>query len=123
MFWHDGEAYLVGRRNVSETGNYDLGMMAPTMTALTIRYQADYVAKPKRCALWRYVQEEDRIAYIMDLPSRGDTCFPSRIEGGSPGEIVIYNYSSDIEGDDVVWRVGQDNPTYIYRSVLRFTRR
>lgn len=123
MFWHDGEAYLIRRRNVTDTGHYDLEMMAPTMTALSVRYQAAYVATPKRCSLWRYVQDEDRIAYVMDLPSRGDTCFASKIEGVSGEELVIYNYSSDIDGEDVPWRVGQDGNTYIYRHVLRFEER
>ncbi len=122
MFWHDGEAYLIARRNVSETGFYDLGRTTGTMTARTIRYQTNYIGKAKRCALWRYVQGEQRIAYLMDLPSRGDTCFPAILRTTDPEEIVLYNYSSDIEGEDVAWARGQEDPTFIYRHVLRFTR-
>jgi len=123
MFWHDGEAYLVGRRNVTETGNYDLGTRDPNLQQSAIAFQLDYKVHTKRCALWRYVQGEDRIAYILDLPSRGDTCFAAKIDTSAPGELAIYDYSSDINGDDVSWTQGQGGPTYVYRHVLRFTPR
>lgn len=121
MFWHDGEAYLIGRRNVTETGRYDLGTPGATPTITTVRYQVDYSNSPKRCAVWRWVRDEDRIAYITDLPSRGDTCFPARIDTTDPNRIVLYNYSSDINGPDIAWNVGQEGPTFIYRHVLEFT--
>jgi hypothetical protein len=123
MFWHDGEAYLVGRRNVTETGNYDVMSERGDRLAMTFENQFQYVTAPKRCSLWRWVQGENRIAYILDLPSAGDTCFPGRLLGESPDEIVIYNYSSDPEGPDYAWNQGQIHPTNIYRHVLRFTRR
>ena len=123
MFWHDGEAYLVARRNVTETGNYDLMQRDGDFTARVVRYQLDYRNRPKRCALWRYVQAEDRIAFVTDLPSRGDTCFAQVLDGASPDERVLYNYSSPIDGPDVPWWQGQQGETRIYRHVLRFTRR
>jgi hypothetical protein len=123
MFWHDGEAYLVGRRNVTDTGHYDLMTGRGDRLNQTFENQREYVTTPKRCALWRWVQEERRIAFILDLPSRGDTCFPGYLEGASPGEIVIYNYSSPIDGPDYAWNQGQINPTHIYRHVLRFAPR
>jgi hypothetical protein len=123
MFWLDGEAYLVARRNVTETGAYDLGLRHLNRTAQTVQYQLAYGNTPKRCALWRYVPSEDRIAWLMDLPSRGDTCFPAMLRTDDPAEVVLYNYSSPVDGDDVSWRVGQRGPTNIYRHVLRFARR
>ncbi|MFO0557312.1 MAG: hypothetical protein U0269_04785 [Polyangiales bacterium] len=122
MFWHDGEAYLVGRRNLSPTGNYDL-MRPGDLTRRAIDNQVDYTRWPKRCSLWRYVQSEDRIAYVMDLPSRGDTCFAAIIALEAPGEFAVYDYSSDIEGPDLGWRQGQMGRTYIYRHHLRFAQR
>lgn len=125
MFWHDGEAYLVGRRNVTETGHYDL-MGGGTPAQHTTRNQLDYTAQPKRCAIWRYVQDEDRIAFILDLPSAGDTCFPAMIPGDAPDELVLYNYSSDIDDPATArweWRQGQQRNTYVYRHVVRFARR
>jgi hypothetical protein len=123
MFWHDGEAYLIARRNVTETGNYDLMTGRGDRLNQTFENQRGYVTTPKRCALWRFVQDEDRIAFILDLPSRGDTCFPGLLDGSAPGEKVVYNYSSPIDGADVPWNDGQSGPTNIYRHVLRFTPR
>jgi hypothetical protein len=123
MFFHDGEHYLVGRRNVTETGNYDLMTDERTHLRRALANQIAYRNAPKRCALWRYVPDEERFAFILDLPSRGDTCFPGRLEGARPDEIVLYNYTSDPEGADVPWGVGQEGPTYIDRHVLRFTPR
>jgi hypothetical protein len=80
----------------------------------------NYSLTPKRCALWRFVPGEDRIAFVLDLPSRGDTCFPAVLEGGEPGEIVVYDYSSPLEGPDLAWLRGQRGETRIHRHVLRF---
>jgi hypothetical protein len=122
MFWHDGEAYLIARRHLSPTGNFDL-MRPGDLTRRAIDNQVDYTRWPKRCALWRYVQGEDRIAYVQDLPSRGDTCFAAVLPLASPGEFAVYDYSSDIEGPDIGWREGQMGRTYLYRHHLRFTPR
>jgi hypothetical protein len=123
VFFHDGEVYLVGRRNVTATGEYDMGARDKTPAGTTLALQLDYRKAPKRCALWRVIPAEQRVAFILDLPSRGDTCFASRIDGASPDEIVLYNYSSDIDGADVSWGSGQNGPTFVYRHSLRFTRR
>ncbi len=124
LFRHDGEIYLLGRRNVTETGHFDLGLPGADVPALALRYQLDYRGKPKRCSLWRLVKGENRIAYVLDLPSRGDTCFPGHIEGAAPGEHIVYNYSSDVDSrEEPTWGQGQIGPTFIYRHVLRFTPR
>ncbi len=123
MFWHDGEAWLVARRNVTDDGHYDRRQTGLNRTAQSVQNQLAYGNTPKRCALWRYVQGEDRFAWVLDLPSRGDTCFPATLTTANPEERVIYDYSSPIDGDDVSWRVGQRGPTRIYRHLLRFTRR
>lgn len=123
MFWHDGEAYLFGRRNVTETGDFDLGRTGLTPAGQAASYQLEYKGTPKRCSLWRYVQGEDRFAYILDLPSRGDTCFAGVIEGATPDELVVYDYTSDPEGPDLSWGLGQAGKTYIYRHTVKFARR
>lgn len=120
MFWHDGEAYLIGRRNVTASGDFDLQKPAENRMQTALQYGIDYRAHKKRCSLWRYVQNEDRIAYVLDLPSKGDTCFASAIAGAAPDEIVVYNYSSDIDGNDVTWAEGQVSPTFIYRHTIKF---
>ena len=53
----------------------------------------------------------------LDLPSRGDTCFPEAVELGD--DLLLYNYSSDPEGPDVSWVEGQKAPTYIVRQIVR----
>jgi hypothetical protein len=118
VFEHDGEVYLVGRRNVTESGAYDLGQGSGLMR--TVRNELSYITAAKRCALWRWVPGEDRLAFVLDLPSRGDTCFPSAISGDTPNQVVLYDYSSDIAGPDLPWSAGQRRPTYVYRHVLTF---
>jgi hypothetical protein len=119
MFWHDGEAYLIARRNLNGNGDYDLGVGFGWLSR-TLWNQVNYSLTPKRTALWRYVQGEDRFAYIMDLPSRGDCCFPAVLEGERSDERIVYDYSCDIEGPDIAWLSGQRGETFIYRHVLRF---
>ena len=123
VFAYDGEIYLVGRRHLSPTGDYDNGTRDQKPSGTTLALQYDYLKYPKRCALWRVVQNEDRVAFVMDLPSRGDTCFASAIAGATNDEIVLYNYSSDIDGPDLLWAEGKEGPTFIYRHTLRFLRR
>jgi len=123
MFFHDGEHYLIGRRNVTSSGDYDLMGDERTHVARAIANQLAYRDEPKRCALWRFVEGEDRFAFVLDLPSRGDTCFPGRIAGSRPDEVIVYDYTSDPDGADVPWHVGQEGPTFIVRHVLRFTPR
>lgn len=121
-FFHDGEHYLVARRNVTADGFYDVETEGDVVVR-TIRNQGLYGETPKRCALWRWIPGEDRVAFVLDLPSSGDTCFPARIDGASPSEVVLYDYSSDPATPDLTWREGQLGPTSIYRHVLRFTAR
>lgn len=123
MFHHDGEVYLLARRNVTETGHYDLLRRDHDRLRQTLDNQLAYTNAPKRCALWRYDATRDTMVFILDLPSRGDTCFPSVLSTERPGEFVVYNYSSAIDGPDVAWNVGQQGPTFIYRHVLRFSPR
>ncbi len=118
VFSHDGEVYVVGRRNVTSDGAYDLGRGSGMLR--TARNELAYITSAKRCALWRWVAAENRLAYVLDLPSRGDTCFPSAISGATPNQVVLYDYSSDIAGPDLPWSAGQRRPTYVYRHVLTF---
>jgi hypothetical protein len=122
MFWHDGEAYLVARRNLNGSGEYDL-RRGPGWLLRTVWNQVNYSLTPKRTALWRYVQGEDRFAYLMDLPSRGDCCFPAVIDGANDQERIVYDYSCGLDGPDLAWLRGQRGETFIYRHTLRFARR
>ena len=119
VFTHDETVYLIGRRNVTETGHYDLGMDELSPADQSIQYQLDYWNNPKRCSLWQVDPEALTVEFILDLPSRGDTCFASAIQQ-SDTEWLIYNYSSPVDGDDVTWLEGQQGQTHIYRMILEF---
>jgi len=124
VFRVGAEVYLIGRRNLTETGHYDLERRDLTIPGQELTYQLDYRGKPKRCSLWRWVKGEDRIAYVLDLPSKGDTCFASVIDGERPNERIVYNYSSDLDiPGEPTWGQGQIGPTHIYRDVLTFVDR
>jgi hypothetical protein len=118
MFSHGGEVYLVARRTANADGSYDRHLGFGALRSIV--NQLDYISTAKRCSLFHYVRAERRIAFMLDLPSKGDTCFAGALTGEHPDEVVLYNYSSDIAGPDVAWSVGQRSPTYVYRHVLRF---
>ena len=121
VFRHDGEIYLLARRNVTPSGAYDVAWGFGLLRAG--RNQIEYTNQAKRCSLWRIEQDELRVACVVDLPSRGDTCVPGMVPGPGEGEITVYDYSSDIDGPELPWRIGQRRPTFIYRHVLRFAPR
>ena len=106
--------YLVGRRNLSETGNYDLFQRDLDPADQTLQYELDYWQHPKRCSLWRVDPEALTVTFVLDLPSRGDTCFPSALDRGD-GRFTIYNYTSPLDGPDLNWIEGQTGETRIVR--------
>jgi hypothetical protein len=121
VFEEDGETYVVARRNRTLDGRYDVAEGARFLHG--VRNQLSYILEAKRCSLFRFVPGENRLAFVLDLPSRGDTCFPSLLRSADPSQLTIYNYSSDIDGPDLPWAAGQRQDTYIYRHVLRFSPR
>ena len=56
---------------------------------------------------------------VLDLPSRGDTCFPDHRDLGG-GRHEIWNYSSPVDGPDLEWLEGQKAPTNVYRVTVAF---
>lgn len=62
---------------MSGDGRYDVS--GRTGAVGIIQNEVSYITTAKRCAVWRWVKGEDRLAFVMDLPSRGDTCFPSKL--------------------------------------------
>lgn len=120
LVFRDGRAvYLVARRNVTETGNYDLFRRDLSPKEQTQLYEFEYSFAPKRCSVWRVDTDSLEVTFLVDLPSYGDTCFPSALPVG-PKEYDLYNYTSPLEGDDpdVDWIVGQGLPSSIYRIRL-----
>lgn len=118
MLIHDDQPWLIARRNMTETGNYDLGLDDLPFSDRFLRYQLDYWSKPKRCSLWRVDGTGLSVEFEADLPSRGDTCFPEAIELGE-GRFLVFNYTSPLDGEDVAWQVGQGGETWVYWVVVQ----
>ncbi len=120
VFRHGSHVYLVGRRNLTETGNYDLQMDDLEPEDQTLQYEFDYWQQPKRCSLWHVEPESQTVEFLLDLPSQGDTCFAAVVPL-SETRYLLYNYSSPVDGEDPSWIEGQTDPTHIYRMVLAFS--
>jgi len=117
VFAHGGAIWLIGRRNVTDTGWFDLGVEGLSNDDAFLQYSLDYWERPKRCALWRVDPDALTVDFVLDLPSRGDTCFPSAIPTGEDS-YHVYNYSSPLDGPDLGWLLGQGGVTNIYRTEL-----
>jgi hypothetical protein len=118
LFTHGDEVWLIGRRNVTESGHYDLDKDELPLSEQYLDYQFDYWTHPKRCALWRVDPEALAVTWAMDLPSAGDTCFPEAIRLNS-NHLLVFNYSSPTDQEpDPAWSEGQLGPTHIYWTVL-----
>jgi hypothetical protein len=85
-----------------------------------LRYQLDYWSRPKRCSLWRVDGDTREVSFELDLPSRGDTCFPEAIALGD-GLFLVFNYTSPLDGEDLAWQRGQGGETWVYWVVVDLT--
>ena len=138
VFARGPDVYLIGRRNVSETGAYDLEMNDLSLAERYNQYQFDYWMKPKRCALWQIDPDALSVRHVVDLPSAGDTCFPESLHL-APGRELVFNSlakasrgsASDPvarlpandtsalgQAEDPSWLAGQQAPTSIYWTVV-----
>ncbi len=119
MFRASGRVWLVGRRNVTASGAYDLQLdgLEPQQEYLT--YQLAYWQEPKRCALWEVDPATRTVAWALDLPSSGDTCFPDYLDLPD-GSFELWNYTSPLDTPDLSWLEGQTGETAIYRIRLSF---
>src|SRR5262249_13956130 len=117
VFRHGADIYLVARRNVTEDGNYDLFRRDLPYKEQTQYYLFNYSLEPKRCALWKVDPDLQEVSFLLDLPSFGDTCFPSQLPVNDTDH-DIYNYTSPLDGEDVDWIVGQGLLSSIYRIRL-----
>ncbi len=118
VFRSGSTVYLVGRRNVTDTGNYDLMHTDKTLSQQRLDNQLDYWSRPKRCSLWTVDPDKLAVTWVADLPSAGDTCFASALPLG-PSEYLVFNYTSPVDDPNRSWAVGQQNPTSIYRISLK----
>ncbi len=116
VFYDDG-VWLVGRRNVTDDGHFDVAPDDLSPEQAWAYNQAAYWMTPKRCSLWKVDPHALTVELVLDLPSAGDTCFASEIDLGG-GRHLLYNYSSPFEPGDISWLQGQNGETFIYRATL-----
>jgi hypothetical protein len=126
VFAHEGQAWLVARRQVTETGHFDLGKRELSLEEQAKEYAVAYSFTPKRCSLWKLDAETLSASFVVDLPSRGDTCFAAQLPLADGSGVTIYNYTNALDGapdcaqwpercDDPTWFGGQGMPTVIVR--------
>jgi hypothetical protein len=115
LFKYKSYIFLIARRNLSDNGFYDIAEEGSHFDRY-LKNQIEYWNKPKRCSVWLIKKEDLTAEFLYDLPSKGDTCFPSIF---FRNEIIrLYNYTSDINGPDISWQQGQLLPTFIVSGNL-----
>jgi hypothetical protein len=117
MFRHGRDIFLVARRQLGPA----FGTRFPSVSGAPRKLLewTSYSLGPKRTAIYRLDQVARRFETIVDLPSAGDTAFPSIVRL-SPHELLIANYSSAFRHANRSWFWGQLNGTGIYFVRVRF---
>lgn len=120
MLRHGDDVYLLARRDVG--GPFDQGRDDLSLEDQRTQYAAAYWNRPKRTALYRIDEAERRVVFLLDLPSAGDTAFPSVRRTGAD-TFLIANYTSPLDDPDRTWLEGQGalDGTAIYLITLTFT--
>jgi len=119
VFSHNGDVWILARRQVANEGRYDLGASWLPRDGQLLVNQAAYWFTPKRLALWKVDTQANKVDWVVDLPSRGDTAFPGIVWTG-PNSLLVYNYSSPPGDDSIAWVAGQLGPTNIYVTPITF---
>lgn len=109
--------WLIARRQLANDGNYDLHQSELPKETQTTNYEAAYWKTPKRCSLWKVDPIGLGVSFVLDLPSNGDTCFPSAVPLENQS-FLVYNYTSPLDGEERSWLGGQQGPTLIYQLSL-----
>jgi hypothetical protein len=120
LFTYDGEIYLTAARQPGEQQ-----AVLPDFGNKLLRSLRDEFARltgGQRCALFRYVKTERRLAFVLDLPSRGETCSTAVVPTTTEGQFAIYNVSSSLDGPELSVGASKDAPSKIYRHLVQFDR-
>lgn len=117
MFRHGKDLYLVARRDLG--GPFDGGWGFLPLVIRRIAFLAHYSLTPKRTALYRVDPVNRRVIHFVDLPSAGDTAFPS-VTRLSANAFLVANYTSPLNMSDASWIQGQISPrgTQIYLQTI-----
>ncbi len=119
MFRHGRDIYVVARRDLGSPIGARLTLLPTTLRKLLL--WPTYSLRPKRTTLYRLDRARHRLVAVADLPSAGDTAFPSIARLG-PHAFLIANYTSPLDESEASWFRGQVSArgTRIYFVVLRF---
>lgn len=122
MFRHGEELYLVARRDVG--GPFDQQLTGLPFDNQRILNWVAYSLRPKRTALYRINQATRAVEHLFDLPSAGDTSFPSLHRTG-PHSFLLVNYTSPVSQSNWSWLQGQLSPegTSVYLAEIVFEAR
>jgi hypothetical protein len=118
MFEHEGEVYLVARRDVG--GPFGRSTAEDLVDRRWENLTA-YSARPKRTALYRIDRDAHAVVHLEDLPSAGDTAFPSIVQLDEH-RFLVANYTSPPADPDRSWLEGQaaEDGTQIYLQEIEF---
>ncbi len=118
MFRHGSELYLLARRD--PTSAYDLADPTKPIAERRFLNLVSYSDRTKRTALYKINREARTIEHIFDLPSAGDTSFPS-VHRVDAHRFLVANYTSPLDTDPT-WIEAQtsERGTQIYLTTLTF---
>jgi hypothetical protein len=104
MFRHGKDLYLVARRDLG--GAYDKGLTFLPLNWRRLLFLWDYWHQPKRTALYKIDRDRRAVVHVQDLPSAGDTAFPSIVRLKA-NEFLVANYTSPLQETGLSWFKGQ----------------
>ncbi len=118
MFRHQTDLFLIGRRQLGKKP-FD---RTPERWGMPIRRMANWLGysfTPKATTLYQIDQATKKVHALFDLPSAGDTAFPSIIRLDAH-RFLVANYTSRPDKRKISWIHGQLGQTYLYLVVLNF---
>lgn len=119
MFAHDGELYLIARRDLNPP--FQRASRLLPFTVQKYINLAEYSERAHTTALWKLNRQTKTLEWIIDLPGCGDTAFPSILKIG-PKRYLVANYSSPLKHTNWSWIHGQTSSegTQIYLIEIVF---
>jgi len=119
LFRHGREIYMIARRDVGGVFDWGYRFLPPSLRKWALL--GAYSLRPKKTTLYWLDRNTRKAVPLADLPSAGDTAFPS-IERLGPNRFLIANYSSPLDRPGISWIKGQTSKrgTGIYLITLDF---
>jgi hypothetical protein len=117
MFKHNGQIYLLSRRNLDG----DFGKSPKWMPyKLAQKYNLiRYSITAKVTSLFKLNTATKEMEHVLDFPSTGDNAFPAVVKMDD-NKYMMLNYSSDFTKGQVNWIGGQLGRTNIYLTEIIF---